>query len=192
MDETDDKGQPYTVPTLGKSLIERYWDELDERMKKLKDITLIDDKESVASVQGEARGIALCIWINCQHWWPNFKDVIREAVKRWEIKHEGREYEPTPGYKYNPPPYGSSAYENIVRRQADQNARERAERASSKPAAKKTARGPKPLSAEHKSAIKSALDMGLPVEEMAHMFSIPIEAVRAYEAELKSNTLTNT
>lgn len=96
----------HTPPTHGKSIVEQLWDRLDEMIDQIKSLDTMRDPE-MPVYQGAAKGLAFAIQLMCQPYYAEEKDVARQALRRWRMRQGDIEWEPTPGYKYNPPPAGT-------------------------------------------------------------------------------------
>jgi hypothetical protein len=110
--EVDEKGQPYTRLTIGKSITEKLWDELDEVMDTIKTQPLEAEMQ-----RWYARGLTFALQLMLSLYYPDSQAIAREAAKRWRIKNNQQEFSPTPGYKYNPPPPGSNAYSKGIQQE---------------------------------------------------------------------------
>ncbi len=96
---------------IGKSIIEKYWEALDEVTKYLIENKDTDPETAdypsaeYYTAKGKAQGIALCIQIISV---PHFEDVAavsRWALKRYKMNANQIEFMDTPGCKgYNPMP----------------------------------------------------------------------------------------
>lgn len=96
----------YTPPTHGKSIAEQLWDRMDEVMDFIYSMDTMRDPE-LDVYKGEGRGLAFALKLMCQPYFPDEKAVTREAVRRYKMRQGDIEWEPTPGYNYNPPPAGT-------------------------------------------------------------------------------------
>lgn len=169
MDETDDRGLHYTKPHLGKSMVEKMWDELDSIYENLAQATTSHGEDRL---KGRARGVAWCIALCSGPYYEKADEVVREAVKRYQMKKGERPWEPTPGYKWNPPPIESAAY-----RKAREESRGAPDPTATRAAAKKKAE-PK-LTAEQIEGIKDAITSGMFDEKAcADIFKVSVEQVR--------------
>ena len=146
--ETDEKGQPYTKITYGKSLAESLWDDLD---RTVEDIRKGSDSEHN---KGLALGLAIAVQKMCKPYYADTNAVLKQAMRRYRMKIGEIDWEPTMGYSYNPPPPGS-----VIR--------EREEAKQPRPPAKPD------ISDEDKATMKSALESGIiQIAELAKMYNL--------------------
>ena len=100
--------QPYTPPTHGKSLAEMQWDRLDYLIDQIKGTQPEgDDIIPLAAAIARANELSSVIMLMCLPYYKTAIEVLRESEKRWKIRNGKRDFEPTPGYRYNPPPAGT-------------------------------------------------------------------------------------
>jgi hypothetical protein len=97
------------------SIAERYWVELDSVMDQLFEedggkspLTAEEHKERFIKLQGRASGLAFALVHACQPYYTDEKAIAREAKKRWKIRNQQIDWEPTPGFKYDPPIPGAA------------------------------------------------------------------------------------
>jgi len=93
----------YTPPHHGKSLAEKMWDRLDELVDQVKGNPGNDEAE----LKARANEMASVVLLMCLPHYKSAREVLVEAQKRWRIRQKEIPFEPTPGYKYNPPPPGT-------------------------------------------------------------------------------------
>ncbi len=88
----------------GMSIAEQYWVELDRVIDKIKKGGRNADPEAYHKLQGRAGGLAYCIVKACEPYYDAEVDVSKEALRRWKMRNGKMDWEPTPGYQYNPQP----------------------------------------------------------------------------------------
>lgn len=171
----DERGIEYTKPSLGKSLMEEAFDELDAHFETLMTTT----NEAVKQVNtGWCQALAWTIHHWAKHWYPTVEDVTRQVMKRRDMRLGVIEWSPTPGYKYNPMPVTHADFPRINRETYMPGEASKGQTATKKVAAKKAA--------EHKTtpeeieAIKSGLEMGVDPDDLAKMLQIPVNIVKSY------------
>lgn len=97
----------YTPPTHGKSIAEQLWDRMDQLMDQVKGTQATDIFDPLTEVKAAANELASVLVLMCQPYYATQPDVLKQAYKRWKMRQGTLPYEPTPGYKYNPPPAGT-------------------------------------------------------------------------------------
>lgn len=168
LEEVDERGQRYSAVHMGKSIAEQLWDELDNNLDYL---MLGDAEQEYWKVR--CGGIAFGIQLMLSHYYPEVDDVTREAVKRHSIRQGKREFEPTPGYKYNPPPVGSPAYTKSLKKMGTDTPKK------PKGNAEQLAKPTVSLDDETDAKIRNALKTGLfEDKDLAETFSVTEEYIR--------------
>lgn len=84
---------------MPKSIIEKLWDELDET------VSLI--QANPMQTEGErryAQGLAFALSLMVVPYFTTVQGVSKEALRRYKMRVGELEFEPTPGYNYNPIP----------------------------------------------------------------------------------------
>ncbi len=197
LDTVDEKGQPYTALHYGKSIAEKLWDELDRALDQLKVATAecaqanangpasTPEPAAISTLKGQCQGLAFAIQQMCYPYYPEVKDVTRQAVLRWNMRQGKMEFQRTPGYNYNPPPQGSKAYEQEVTRRKQQ-ASGGAPSGNAGTTAKSGARaaGPskieKSFTEEQRAGIRTARDSGLlSIEQLATNFKVSVDFIKS-------------
>lgn len=145
------------------SIAERYWIELDSVIDDIKAGFETGKAKDVAI--GRATGLAFALVHACQPYYTDERAISREANKRWKIRNQQQDWEPTPGFKYDPPIPGANA--RIVTSGPDEpvrvNTRARGESATES-AAKK-------LKAADQDAIKRGMGSGMfKAEDLAKVY----------------------
>lgn len=171
----DERGVEYTKPSLGKSLAEEAFDELDAHFE----ILMTTSDPAVKQTQiGWCQALAWTIHRWASHWYKTPDDVTRECMKRRDIKLGVVEWSPTPGYKYNPMPVSHRDYARINKETYMPGTESKAQVATARVATKKAAAYK--VTPEDVEAIKSGLEMGVDVDELAKMLKIPANVVKSY------------
>lgn len=188
MSEKDERGIPYTKPTLGKSLAEKTWDELDSKFELLM-MSKEGDRKDIEHYTGWCRALAWTLQKMCSPYYATVEDVTRQAVKRRQMRLGEVEWEPTPGYAYNPPPVGSTAYQKLntnggepmpaaAKKSAPRQPRQPSQ--PTKPVLSDPVLSDPVLSDKDKQAIESGLQMGMSPEELARILNIPVDTVKKF------------
>lgn len=82
------------------SLTEKIWLELD----RVVDLIMARSNAHVmAELKGRAQGIAFTLVITCAPYYADEQAISRQALARWEERNGKKDWEPTPGFKYDPP-----------------------------------------------------------------------------------------
>ena len=172
MEEVDERGQRYTALHMGKSLAEKLWDDLDEAFAKLKTAQNEGDQFGVELAKGQCQAFSISLQHMLAHYYPHTDDVTREAIKRYKIQHEGAEFEPTPGYQFNPPPPGTDAFKKAQKKMMPEDKKPRGN-------ADQLTKGHVSLSDEVDQKIRNALKTGLfEDKDLAETFSVTEEYIR--------------
>lgn len=180
LDETDERGQRYTALHMGKSIAEKLWDDLDEAFAELRQARETNDEGMQRFAGGKCKGLAISLQHMLAHYYPHVDDVTRECLKRYKIAQGTAEFEPTPGYKFNPPPPGSKAHKTANKRMtgdAPKNAG-----IAGKNQARQLAGLPKEksFSASEVEGIRNALESNLfTVEQLAETFKTTPAQIRS-------------
>lgn len=95
------------------SIAERLWVELDKVVDAIMELTR--NGEQPDNLRGRATGLAFSIVHMCQPYYADERAVSIEANKRYKIRNGQLDWEPTPGFKYDPPlpgvaPRGTPTY----------------------------------------------------------------------------------
>jgi len=174
----DERGQEYTPPNRGKSVAEQAWDLLDQQLDELVRIKAQAEKpglpggpRQIGEVTGWCQALAWTIHTWTPHWYKTVDDVTRQAVKRRQMRLGEIEFEPTPGYQYNPMPVSHREYARINKQAFTPKEVQPAE----KPAPK-----PKALGADVIETIKQGLANGFTVEDLSRMLKVPENVVKSY------------
>lgn len=194
LNETDERGQRYTAIHMGKNLAEQLWDFLDAGLDELTatKIRAVDSSETmhkrdedVAELKGLCRAFSTALSTMLQHYYPTPLDVTKEAVKRSKMRLEKIEWQPTPGYNYNPPPIGTKAYESARKLASGDGPSQK--KTTSGRASQITSTGASAAKPSRKSfseaevvGIRNARDSGLlTISALAETFKISEEEIRA-------------
>lgn len=163
------------LPT-GRSTLEKMWDELDDVTKAIIEKSEYNGMQG-ASLKAYALGCAFALSMMTHPYFRTVKEISRQLGKRYKMSKGEIPWEPTPSYNYNPLPESLTA--NVV---------------LNKPMAKTTTSEKKPSVSRVKRAIipadKQAVIMaGLASnmfshEDIAAMYQVPIESVRALAASM--------
>lgn len=138
------------------SIAERYWVELDTVIDQIKEIdSLGQDVPDLVKLRGRAGGLAFALVHACQPYYADEKAVSIEANKRWKIRNQQADWEPTPGFKYDPPIPGANA--RIVTAGPDEPVRVNTRRQGEHPAAAAA----KKLKSADQEAIKRGMGSGM-------------------------------
>lgn len=177
MAETDEKGQQYTQPHLNKSILEDLWDELDKTYD-----TLSREHGPIPqeNLKGRARGIAFAIKLMSKPYFETIEDVVKEAVKRKHIRDGAKPWEPTPGYKFNPPPPGTiTRSAPMVEAPKERMGTSRGTNPNTGRPSRRGYEKKKDLPAEAIAGIKQAVESGMFTEEsVASIFKVTPEQVK--------------
>lgn len=167
----------------GKSIIEKYWEELDRVMKvimegrmRFKDAEMSkDEREGYLELRGQAQGLATAIQIISV---PHFDDV--RAVSQWALKRHKMnigelEHMDTPGCAgYNPmPPPTREINKTSVK----------TKKTSSPKSDPKTGKF-KALGDDERDHIKNMVGQGIPDGAISAMLKISIEQLEAEKAKI--------
>lgn len=177
MEERDERGQRYTMLRVGKSLLEKLWDSLDSSFDEFQ--TKRDQME-LEYYKGRMRGIAESIQMMSSHYFITADEVVVEEMKRAAIRKGEREFEPTPGYKYNPPLPGSREYEKANKQGSSNFDPEKTTRAPKQRVAKTPVASMVSLGVEVDQKIINALATGFfEPEDIAVSFKVDVAYVKA-------------
>jgi hypothetical protein len=91
------------------SIAERYWIELDSVIDQIKELGIDPGNPNTFKIQGRATGLAFALVHACQPYYADETAVLKESNKRWKIRNQQMDWEPTPGFKYDPPIPGANA-----------------------------------------------------------------------------------
>lgn len=163
--ERDERGMAYTKPHVGKSLAEQLWDKLDSITADLMDGTSVNTEYN----KGMGRAYADAVFLMCKPYYKDSDAVVKQSVKRAKMKKGTVEWEPTPGYRYNPPPPGSRVEKKYLKHELP------------KPVVKARKKATSPaVTSETATAIKKGLASGLfTAQQLA-------QAYKLSEAEVNS------
>jgi hypothetical protein len=167
----DERGQEYTPPNHGQTVVEKAWDRLDEMFDKLINPDYIEDDQ--AWLKGWCQALAWTIHTWAPHWYREVDDVTRQAVKRRQMRVGEIPWEPTPGYQYNPMPMSHQEYARVHKQAYTPKDAGTGTEAVKKVAAAK-------LKPQDIQTIKDGLKNGFTVEDLAHMLQIPENVVKSY------------
>lgn len=168
MEETDEKGMPYTIPTHGKSVGEQLWDRLDDCVDAIKAPSGTD----LVWVTAQADAYSQVLWLLQSYYYAELDDVKRQAMKRWKIRNNQIPWEPTPGYRYNPPQPGTAAWmKAMANQQLPRGATAR------KAAAPTRAPKPSPLSDAVIEAIRNGAQLGFTEADLAKAYNVPLSVI---------------
>lgn len=174
MEETNDLGQPYTELHLSKSILEKLWDELDATMMPM--MTQRGGEEFV----GKCRGLAFAILLMSTPYFDTADEVSREAMMRYKIAIGEKEFKPTPGYKFNPPPVGTNAYNKSRVKVIDSPKKGATTRRVAAKTAQKQYIPDKMLTPEEVESIREAVSSGMfELEDCASMFKVTVDQIKA-------------
>jgi hypothetical protein len=154
------------------SIAEFYWVELDGTVDEILGWKGSQEDREFIKLQGRASGLAYAVMKACQPYYPDEMSVSKESLKRWKIRKGHLDWEPTPGFKYDPPIPGmtqATQYGGPDAKAPTYN-RTKIDRAISQLGTKKV------------GDIKRALEQGMfPAKDLARVYSIPIDVVEAIE-----------
>jgi hypothetical protein len=192
LDSVDERGQRYTALHMGKSLGEQLWDCLDAAFDEL---SAVNDYLKVDGVSGErlahllseqtelkgaCRAFAITLQLAQSNYYADVKSVTREAMKRRAIRLGQREFEPTPGYQYNPPPVGSKAYAEAQKRMSGDGPKKARSTADKRKASTGPAKAEKSFTQEQINGIINARDTKMfTVEQLAQTFKVSPDYIRS-------------
>lgn len=144
------------------SIAERYWVELDSVIDQLKAVATPDPDDigpeeyaKYLKTQGRATGLAFALVHACQPYYADERAVSIEANRRWKMRNQQMDWEPTPGFKYDPPIPGANA--RIVVAGPDEPVRVNTRRQGEHPAAAAA----KKLKPADQEAIKRGMGSGM-------------------------------
>jgi hypothetical protein len=136
------------------------------------EIMAAPNADNVVHLKGRASGLAYAVMKACQPYYPDETSVSRQAGKRWKQRNGKEDWEPTPGFKYDPPIPGTSPaiqYGGPDAKAPTYN-KTKIDRAISQLGTKKV------------GDIKRALEQGMfPARDLARVYSIPVDVVEAIE-----------
>jgi len=163
-----DKNEQPTTPVLhGRSVSEKIWEELDAIIAAIKIHDPMRTEIDMFRLQGKAQGIAFSLAKLQFNYYPDEQAVLRQAQRRWKMDQKLIEWEPTLGYKYNPPPPGTLAKNSPAPKSST---------------ARKPATPRSRLSPERQQAIINGRAGGMTDEDMASIFLVSLEEVRAIQS----------
>lgn len=156
------------------SIAERLWVELD---RVVDEIMEAPNSPNAESLKGRATGLACALVHMCQPYYPDERSISAEASKRWKIRNKRMDWEPTPGFKYDPPipgmaPRGTATYNNT----------------SAAPKVDAVAAGVKKLKAGAAEQIRHALSTTPPMfskEDLARVYGTTVSVIEAVAKDAK-------
>jgi hypothetical protein len=172
----DERGVEYTPPSRGKSLAENAWDELDKHIDSLMAAFAADDKPTMQLEQGWCQALCWTIHTWTPHYYKTPDEVKAHAAVRREIRLGQRDFEPTPGYQYNPMPPSHKDFARINKKAYMPSEAAKDEAAAATPARKT---GPKPPTEEQIKLIKQAMDMFGDADEVSRVLNIDVNIVKS-------------
>lgn len=162
-----EKGLRVEMP-VGKSIIERTWDELDLVVAKATNSETDQAERLVCN--GMAQGLAWAIFTMCSPHWEQLSDVLNEAAKRHRIATGQEPFTPTPGYDYPHLIKEIELREKKTARQSAESKHPMDEIISS-------------LGVPKIKSILRGLSGGFSEGDLAELYSIPIAAVKRLRAQ---------
>ena len=147
----------YTPPTHGKSILEKIWDDLDTVIDSIKGTSKTDIFDPLIEEKARANALAGVLVLMCQPYYETSQDILRQANRRWKMRTGQMDFEPTPGYKYNPQPAGTKYV---------------TERTPPPKAARTTRQTESKLNEKQMRDIKAAAELGLTVQELSEMYKV--------------------
>jgi hypothetical protein len=191
LDSVDERGQRYTALHMGKSLGENLWDCLDAALDELMEVNGYLKVEGVSSerkayllgqqaeLKGLCRAFATTLQLAQGNYYADTEAVTREAMKRRKIRLGQQEFEPTPGYQYNPPPVGSKAYAEAQKRMSGDGPKKAKPAADKQRSPQLAGKGKKSFTQEQIAGIVNARDSKmLSVEQLAETFKVTPDFIR--------------
>lgn len=154
------------------SIAEFYWIELDGVVDEIKAWQGGEDDHQLLIYRGRAGGLAFAIVHACQPYYADEKAVAKESLKRWRIRNGQVDWEPTPGFKYDPPVPGLAPVQQY--RGPD----------SATPTFNKTKidKAISTLGTKKVGDIKRALEQGMfPARDLARVYSVDVAVIEAIE-----------
>ena len=152
------------------SIAEFYWIELDgvvDEIMLLKNAGF-KDGEALAKLQGRASGLAYAVMKACQPYYPDETAVSKQAGKRWKQRNGQEDWEPTPGFKYDPPVPGMQRQYKQIDAEPPTYTRGKVDRVIGQLGTKKV------------GDIKRALENGMfSAKDLARVYSIDADVIEA-------------
>ncbi len=85
------------------SIAEKYWLELDKVVDGILGWEGSQEDRDFIKLQGRASGLAFAIVGACTPYYPDETAVSKQSLTRWKQRKGHVDWEPTPGFKYDPP-----------------------------------------------------------------------------------------
>lgn len=162
------------VLPAGKSLLEKMWDEADDALDAFKSGVEYLGMEGDL-LKGYIQGISECISFCAVPWFRIPEDVLRQMQKRWKMRQGDIPFEPTPSYRFNPPPPGVPVGVPVA--PAVKAARE-----PTKPKKTATKQAPPPVRVFHPDEVLTIKTMlyenNVPASDLAKMYGVSAERIR--------------
>lgn len=169
----------------GMSITESLWVELDAKI----DMIRAQGADAPELLKGRASGLAWALAAVSKPHYPTEQEVLKEAMRRWKMRHGEMDWEPTVGYKFWAPPPGQPMHGNDSRQApvtfANANLRETrqqtvAPKRAAKPAARQVVKVGRNMSLAEQDMLRTAVNVNkFTVEQCMAMFKLSQEDVEA-------------
>lgn len=173
----DERGVEYTPPNRGKTVAEQAWDQLDAHINQLLHALESDEQADAQVEQGWCQALCWVIHTWTPHYYKTPDAVKLEAAKRREIRTGVRDFEPTPGYQYNPMP---PSHKDFARINKQAYMPTEAAKDEATPVRKAAQPRTKTIKPEDIKLIKEAMAMFNDVDEVARILNIDINVVKSH------------
>lgn len=156
------------INPTGKSLLEKMWDESDDALDAFKESREFRDM-SGETLKGYIMGIAECISFCAVPYFRNPKDVLRQMEKRWKMRQGLISFEPTPSYRFNPPP---PQHLTSIPSEVKSASKPKKALSSKRTTAPKQLTPSRTFTSEEVSMIKEAVKNGISIADLAKMYGV--------------------
>lgn len=167
------------VIPMGKTLLEKMWDESDDALDAYKaGEEYLGMKGEL--LQGYIQGIAECLSFCAVPWFRIPEDVLRQMQRRWRMRQGDIPFEPTPSYRYNPPPPGAPIGVPIAPAVKARRTPTKSKKTATKQAAASVASSMKVFRPDEVVIIKTMLyENNVPAADLAKMYGVTEGRIRS-------------